>query len=267
MAEQRSSLPTDRRAASSHAPSSSAPPERRDHGQPVREQAPAIRAWAHRANVELCFTPTSASWASPIGVQSGPLRFPGTRQPLTRIFALTRKDIDGASFAASAVSLGLLKLLPRKMPERASLPARPGKRLVRAHHPAKVLDQLDRACALYLRDSRLPRTGARESLQKSFGGLRLGSALGVICRRNSIWRVHRAQSEAETCDLRICADPYHPGTQAAQGVAELAARGEADGSGVPVPVTGPRIAVRFGPALAWRRRTARSRRAAGGDCR
>jgi transposase len=29
-------------------------------------KTPAIRRWAQRANVELCFTPTSASWANPI---------------------------------------------------------------------------------------------------------------------------------------------------------------------------------------------------------
>jgi DDE superfamily endonuclease len=37
-------------------------------------KTPAIRRWAHRANVELCFTPTNASWANPIEAQFGPLR-------------------------------------------------------------------------------------------------------------------------------------------------------------------------------------------------
>ena len=37
-------------------------------------KTPAIRAWAARANVELCFTPTNASWANPIEAQFGPLR-------------------------------------------------------------------------------------------------------------------------------------------------------------------------------------------------
>jgi hypothetical protein len=37
-------------------------------------KTPAIRRWARRANVELCFTPTSASWANPIEAQFGPLR-------------------------------------------------------------------------------------------------------------------------------------------------------------------------------------------------
>jgi transposase len=37
-------------------------------------KTPTIRAWAKKANVELCFTPTSASWANPIEAQFGPLR-------------------------------------------------------------------------------------------------------------------------------------------------------------------------------------------------
>jgi transposase len=37
-------------------------------------KTPAIRAWAKRSNTELCFTPTSASWANPIEAQFGPLR-------------------------------------------------------------------------------------------------------------------------------------------------------------------------------------------------
>jgi transposase len=37
-------------------------------------KTPAIRAWAEGANVELCLTPTSASWANPIEAQFGPLR-------------------------------------------------------------------------------------------------------------------------------------------------------------------------------------------------
>jgi hypothetical protein len=35
---------------------------------------PAIRAWAAAHKVELCLTPTSASWADPIEAQFGPLR-------------------------------------------------------------------------------------------------------------------------------------------------------------------------------------------------
>jgi transposase len=37
-------------------------------------KTPAIRRSAGRANVELCFTPTNASWANPIEPQFGPLR-------------------------------------------------------------------------------------------------------------------------------------------------------------------------------------------------
>jgi hypothetical protein len=33
-----------------------------------------IRSWAEANNVELCFTPTYASWANPIQAQFGPLR-------------------------------------------------------------------------------------------------------------------------------------------------------------------------------------------------
>ncbi len=37
-------------------------------------KTPAIRRWAGRHKVELCLTPTSASWANPIEAQFGPLR-------------------------------------------------------------------------------------------------------------------------------------------------------------------------------------------------
>jgi transposase len=37
-------------------------------------KTPAIRRWAQRENVELCFTPTNASWANPVEAQFGPLR-------------------------------------------------------------------------------------------------------------------------------------------------------------------------------------------------
>lgn len=37
-------------------------------------KTPAIRTWAAKNKVELCFTPTSASWANPIEAQFGPLR-------------------------------------------------------------------------------------------------------------------------------------------------------------------------------------------------
>ena len=37
-------------------------------------KTPAIRTWASKNKVRLCFTPTSASWANPIEAQFGPLR-------------------------------------------------------------------------------------------------------------------------------------------------------------------------------------------------
>ncbi len=37
-------------------------------------KGPAIRRWAHKNKVELCFTPTYASWANPIEAHFGPLR-------------------------------------------------------------------------------------------------------------------------------------------------------------------------------------------------
>jgi hypothetical protein len=37
-------------------------------------KTPKIRAWAAANNVELCLTPTYASWANPIEAQFGPLR-------------------------------------------------------------------------------------------------------------------------------------------------------------------------------------------------
>jgi hypothetical protein len=37
-------------------------------------KTPAIRRWAKRENVELCLTPTNASWANPIEAQFGPVR-------------------------------------------------------------------------------------------------------------------------------------------------------------------------------------------------
>ena len=46
----------------------------RDHGQPVGEQDPRHPGLGGRNKVELCFTPTNASWANPIEAQFGPLR-------------------------------------------------------------------------------------------------------------------------------------------------------------------------------------------------
>jgi len=49
-------------------------PDLRDHGHLSANKTPAIRTWAARNKVELCFTPTYASWANPIEAQFGPLR-------------------------------------------------------------------------------------------------------------------------------------------------------------------------------------------------
>lgn len=54
----------------------------RPDGEPVyvildnlsANKTPKIRSWAAENNVELCFTPTNASWANPIEAQFGPLR-------------------------------------------------------------------------------------------------------------------------------------------------------------------------------------------------
>jgi len=54
----------------------------RPDGEPVyvildnlsANKTPKIRAWAAENNVELCLTPTNASWANPIEAQFGPLR-------------------------------------------------------------------------------------------------------------------------------------------------------------------------------------------------
>jgi hypothetical protein len=39
-----------------------------------RRETPAIRTWAQRHKVELCLTPTTASWANQIQAQFGPAR-------------------------------------------------------------------------------------------------------------------------------------------------------------------------------------------------
>ena len=50
-------------------------PDLRDPGQPVRPQGRRRSArWATKNQVELCFTPTYASWANPIEAHFGPLR-------------------------------------------------------------------------------------------------------------------------------------------------------------------------------------------------
>ena len=70
-------------------------PDLRDHGQPVREQNPAIRTWAAKTRSELCFTPTSASWANPIEAQFGPLRtftMGGSNHPNHTVLARKLQD-------------------------------------------------------------------------------------------------------------------------------------------------------------------------------
>jgi transposase len=58
-------------------------------------KTPAIRRWAARANVELCFTPTSASWANPIEAQFGPVRtfvMSGSDHPSHTVLARKLQD-------------------------------------------------------------------------------------------------------------------------------------------------------------------------------
>ncbi|WUU93431.1 hypothetical protein OHA34_17065 [Spirillospora sp. NBC_01491] len=43
-------------------------------GQPLAHTGADIRRWAKKNKVELCFTPTYASWANPIEAHFGPLR-------------------------------------------------------------------------------------------------------------------------------------------------------------------------------------------------
>jgi transposase len=71
----------------------------RPDGEPIHvivdnlsaHKGPAIRAWAARQHVELCFTPTYASWANPIEAHFGPLRcFVLANSCYTTQVALTR---------------------------------------------------------------------------------------------------------------------------------------------------------------------------------
>jgi hypothetical protein len=59
------------------------------------DKTPAIRRWAKRENVELCFTPANASWANPIEAQSGPLRtftMGGSEHPSHTVLARKLRD-------------------------------------------------------------------------------------------------------------------------------------------------------------------------------
>jgi DDE superfamily endonuclease len=65
-------------------PAEAEPDQRRERpdGSPIHvildnlsaHKGPTIRAWAARHAVELCFTPTYASWANPIEAHFGSLR-------------------------------------------------------------------------------------------------------------------------------------------------------------------------------------------------
>jgi transposase len=58
-------------------------------------KTPAIRAWALKNNVELCFTPTGASWANPIEAQFGPVRtftMGGSNHPNHTVLARKLQD-------------------------------------------------------------------------------------------------------------------------------------------------------------------------------
>jgi hypothetical protein len=58
-------------------------------------KTPAIRAWAKKHKVHLCFTPTSASWANPIEAQFGPLRtfvMGGSNHPNHTVLARRLQD-------------------------------------------------------------------------------------------------------------------------------------------------------------------------------
>jgi transposase len=89
-------------------------PAVRDHGQPGGEQDPAIRRWARRENVELCFTPTNASWANPI---RGAIR----ARPHLRHEQLGLPEPPRAD--PPAPGLPALAQRPRPPPRRAGRPA------------------------------------------------------------------------------------------------------------------------------------------------
>ncbi len=75
-------------------------------------KTPAIRAWAARNKVELCLTPTNASWANPIEAQFGPLR------------TFTMGDSDHPNHTvAGPPAAGLPALAQRQRPP----PRRPGR--------------------------------------------------------------------------------------------------------------------------------------------
>ena len=110
-------------------------------------KTPAIRAWAARHKVKLCFTPTSASWANPIEAQFGPLRTFVMGIPTTKTTALwpaactptcagatptpatpTSWPRNAANAPASAVSASNAGVAPEP-----KLPDTPGERSGTAH--------------------------------------------------------------------------------------------------------------------------------------
>jgi hypothetical protein len=75
-------------------------------------KTPKIRTWAEANNVELCLTPTNASWANPIEAQFGPLRTftlcrCGHREPLVTVWDRSQQAIDIAVTSRKAL-LGAL---------------------------------------------------------------------------------------------------------------------------------------------------------------
>ena len=74
-------------------------------------KTPAIPRWAGRANVELCFTPVSASWANPIEAQFGPVRtssWAALTIPATRCWpASSRTTCAGATPTPAAPTFEL----------------------------------------------------------------------------------------------------------------------------------------------------------------
>ena len=77
-------------------------------------KTPAVRAWAARNKVELCLTPTSASWANPIEAQFGPLR----------TFTMGASDHPNHTGAGPpAAGLPALAQHPRPPPRRHRRPA------------------------------------------------------------------------------------------------------------------------------------------------
>ena len=76
-------------------------------------KTPAIRAWAERANVELCLTPTNGSWANPIEAQFGPLR----------TFVMGASDIPATPCWPASFRLTCAGATPTPPPRRPGRPA------------------------------------------------------------------------------------------------------------------------------------------------